>query len=94
MAGVKDGQLFAVMSPEHFLKGAIAGRLQAQRAKGELDLPEGWIYTPGLLITSANVGQIIRRQASITTRADWFRSQVTAILKDKKTYLRPLADAR
>jgi ribose transport system substrate-binding protein len=94
LAGVKDGQLFALMSPEHFLKGAIAGRLIAQHAKGGADLPEGWIYTPGLTVTAANVDQILRRQESDATRADWFRAQVTRIIAEPRTYLRRLVDAR
>ena len=93
LQAVKDGQLVLV-SPEHFVKGAIAGRLQAQLAKDGVALPKGWIYTPGLAITSANVDEIIKRQASLAAKEAWFAPRIDTILQDQKTYLRPLADAR
>jgi ribose transport system substrate-binding protein len=94
LAAVKEGQLFALMSPEHFLNGAIAGQLLARDAKGDLALPRGWFSTPGLAITSANIDQITRRQASTASREAWFRPQIAAIVKDQKSYLRPLTAAR
>ncbi|MDQ1656254.1 MAG: ribose transport system substrate-binding protein [Cryptosporangiaceae bacterium] len=94
LQGVKDGDLFAVMSPEHYLKGAIAGRLQAEHAKAETDLPEGWIYTPGLVVTRGNIEQIVRRQASAAAKSTWFAPGIAKILGGLKSSIRPLADAR
>jgi ribose transport system substrate-binding protein len=94
LAAVKQGQLFALMSPEHFLNGSIAGHLIARDAKGEHALPQGWFATPGLAITSANIDQIIKRQASSAAREDWFRAKAAALLKNQKSYLRPLAGIR
>jgi ribose transport system substrate-binding protein len=94
MQAVKDGELFAVMSPEHYLKGAIAGRLQADHAKGKSDLPEGWIYTPGLVVNGDNIGQIMSREASDAGRSAWFKPKADKIVGNVKSSLRPLADAR
>lgn len=94
LAAVADGQLFALMSPEHFLNGAIAGELLAQDAKGDSAMPQGWFATPGLAITSANIGEITRRQASGAAREAWFRPKIASMLKERKTYLRPLAAVR
>jgi ribose transport system substrate-binding protein len=91
---VKDGALFALVSPEHFLMGAIAGRLQAERAKSGKALPQGWIATPGLLATSANIDEIIRRQSSQATREQWFRAELDRILGDLSPLLRSLDQAR
>jgi ribose transport system substrate-binding protein len=82
------------MSPEHFLNGAIAGELLAQDAKGDSAMPQGWFATPGLAITSANIGEIMRRQASGAAREAWFRPKIASMLKERKTYLRPLAAVR
>jgi ribose transport system substrate-binding protein len=82
------------MSPEHYLKGAIAGRLQAEHAKARTDLPEGWIYTPGLVVTRANIDQIVRRQASEAAKSTWFAPGIAKIMGSLKSSIRPLADAR
>jgi ribose transport system substrate-binding protein len=94
LQGVKDGDLFAVMSPEHYLKGAIAGRLQAEHAKTKTDLPEGWIYTPGLVVTQGNIDQIVRRQASAAAKSAWFTPKIATIMDSLNSSIRPLADAR
>jgi ribose transport system substrate-binding protein len=91
LVAVKQGQLVLV-SPEHFVKGAVAGRLQAQHAKDGKDLPEGWIYIPGLAVNSTNIDAIMARQASLETRAAALGPEIDKVLSDP-SYLRPLADA-
>ena len=90
LQAVKDGDLLLV-SPEHFIKGAIAGRLQAEHAKTGKALPEGWIYTPGLAVDQTNIDAIIARQATPQSRAAALNPQVDKILNDK-SYLRPMSD--
>jgi ribose transport system substrate-binding protein len=94
LAAVKTGQLFAVVSPEHFLKGAIAGQLQARHAKDGNTLPKGWVYVPGLLVTSQNVEEITKRQASDAARSAWFTPHIKEMTGDIDKYLRPLGEAR
>ncbi|HEX9999609.1 MAG TPA: sugar ABC transporter substrate-binding protein [Actinoplanes sp.] len=91
LAAVKAGQLLLV-SPEHFVKGALAGRLQAKHAKDGEALPEGWLYTPGLAVNSDNIDAVLARQATQETRAAALNPQIDAILADK-SHLRPLTDA-
>jgi ribose transport system substrate-binding protein len=90
LQAVKEGNLLLV-SPEHFVKGAIAGQLQAEHAKDGTALPTGWIFTPGLDITFANVDQIIARQVSSSSRGAWFSSQVSQIVHHLDNYLRPMS---
>jgi ribose transport system substrate-binding protein len=92
LQAVKDGDLVLV-SPEHYLKGAIAGRLQAEHARTGKALPKGWIYTPGLAVTPANIDEIITRQASPAAKESWFAPKIKQILDHTSTYLRPLSAA-
>jgi ribose transport system substrate-binding protein len=87
LQAVKDGDLL-LMSPEHFVKGALAGRLQAKHAKDGAALPEGWLYTPGLAVNQANIDAIVSRQTSVEAREAYFAAQIDKILSDK-SYLRP-----
>ena len=90
LTAVKAGELVLV-SPEHFVKGEVAGWLQAQHAKDGEPLPEGWIYIPSLAVNQSNVDQIIARQASTEATATAVSAQVDKILGDK-SYLRKLSE--
>src|SRR2546430_2112312 len=90
MQGAKDGQLFALVSPEHSLKGSIAGWLEAVHASNGKPIPEGWIYTPGLLVTSTNIDKIIERQASDANKLAWFKPPIDKMTADLSRYVRPL----
>jgi ribose transport system substrate-binding protein len=91
LQAVKDGDLVLV-SPEHFVKGAIAGRLQAKHAKDGRPLPSGWIYAPGLVVNAGNVDIVMARQASLPAKLAYFAPVVENILGDP-SYLRPLEQA-
>lgn len=91
---VKDRVLVATVSPEHYLKGALAGWVLAQHATGRGSPPEGWIYTPGLAITSANVDEILRRQESEASRAAWYQAQIDAYIADTGQFTRSFDQAR
>jgi ribose transport system substrate-binding protein len=94
LQAVRDGQLFAVVSPDHFLTAAIAGWLLAEQAKGARALPQGWYAQPGLLVTSANVDQIIWRESSEANKLAWFRPQLDRATSDLAPFLRPLEQVR
>ena len=81
-----------LVSPEHFLKGALAGRLQARTAKGEGDLPTGWVYVPGLAVTPRNVDAVSARQASAESRRAALMPQVDRIFGDLPRHVRALRD--
>ncbi|MGI5507129.1 sugar ABC transporter substrate-binding protein [Lentzea sp. CA-135723] len=92
LQGVKDGHLFATVSAEHFLKGAVAGWLLAEHTKGR-PLPEGWIVSPGLLVQASNVDEVVRRQATEESRLAAARPQIDELIGSAK-HLRPLDQAR
>ncbi|HUQ60762.1 sugar ABC transporter substrate-binding protein [Lentzea sp.] len=94
LQGVKEGHLFATISAEHFLKGAVAGWMLAQHAKSGRKLPEGWFVAPGLLVQQSNVDEIIRRQSGEATRLAAARPRIDALTADPLKYLRPLDQAR
>jgi ribose transport system substrate-binding protein len=94
LQAIKDGQLFAAVSPEHFLNTAVAGRLMAEHARGARPLPEGWLVTPGLVVDPANVDDIIRRQSSEAGKLAWTKPQLENIISNQDRFLRPLDQAR
>ncbi|WP_127128773.1 sugar ABC transporter substrate-binding protein [Georgenia sp. SYP-B2076] len=72
LAAVEDGRLFALSSPEHWLKGYIAIQLLIDAQRACEPLVEGWWNSGSLLIDSSNVGDVIERQADEETRKEWF----------------------
>lgn len=94
LRGVKDGHLLASTSAEHFVKGAVAGWLLAEHAKDARQLPEGWFATPGLVVTSSNVDEIISRQASEASKLAWSRPQIDTLTANLDGYMRPLDQIR
>lgn len=94
LQGVKDGHLFASVSAEQFLKGAVAGWLLAEHAKNGRALPRGWLVAPGLVVQASNVDEIIRRQSSETNRLVSARPQIAALTADAMKHLRSLDQAR
>lgn len=90
LAAVKRGDLVLV-SPEHFIKGEVAGRLQAQHAKDGKPLPEGWIYTPGLAVNRDNIDEVVTRQASPQAKAAGLAAEIDKIMAGS-AHPRPLED--
>jgi ribose transport system substrate-binding protein len=78
LQAVKRGQL-VLLSPEQFLKGAVAGRLLAEHARDLRALPQGWIKIPGLPVTPATVDTVLRRQASATNQEAALRAELDGI---------------
>ncbi len=91
LQGVKNGYIFALVSPEHWLKGYIAIKLLAAHAQTGKALPNGW-WNPGyLLVTKANANKIIARQKSEATRYAYFSKQANAELANPSKYLEPMS---
>lgn len=88
LKGVKDGHIVLV-SPEHFLKGAIAGRVLARKAKDGDALPQGWLYIAGLAVNRSNIDAIMARQASLQAKTAYFEPLIQTALTDPAA-LRPL----
>ncbi|GLY97330.1 substrate-binding domain-containing protein [Actinoplanes sp. NBRC 103695] len=85
---------YALVSPETFVQGAVAGHLQAGYAKRSLTLPSGWVVTPALPITRSNAADILARQSSTKSRAEAAQLVVREIVTHLSDHLLPLADAR
>lgn len=94
LAAVMRGELIAVVSPEHYLKGMVAGRIQAERVTRGNRLPTGWIVIPGSTVTAANVAEIEQRQSSPAAKRAWAQPKAIALLKNLKNVRRSLSDAR
>ncbi len=90
LQAVKDGRVYALADPEHWLKGYIAIALLARRARDGTALPKGW-WNPGAsLVTAKNIDDILARQRNSTTRTAWYKATVDKQLADPSAYLQPL----
>jgi ribose transport system substrate-binding protein len=90
LQAVKDGRVYALADPEHWLKGYIAIALLARRARDGTALPKGW-WNPGAsLVTARNIDDILARQRNSATRTAWYKATVDKQLADPSAYLQPL----
>jgi ribose transport system substrate-binding protein len=71
--GVKNGYLFALSSPEHFMKGYIAVHEIIKQDRTCKKMPSGWWNSGTLLINKKNVDSVIARQKNNKTRLAWFQ---------------------
>jgi ribose transport system substrate-binding protein len=89
--GVKAGYIFALVSPEHWLKGYIAIKLLAKHAQTGAALPKGW-WNPGyLVVNKSNVDKIIARQKNAQTRYAYFSKEANAELANPSRYIKPFS---
>ncbi|RFS86506.1 sugar ABC transporter substrate-binding protein [Actinomadura spongiicola] len=93
LKAVKDGSLFALSSPEHWLKGYIAIQMLIQSKRDGKKLPEGW-WNPGtLVVNGGNVEEVMKRQANEQSRNAYFKALADKQLDDPDKYLKPLDQA-
>jgi ABC-type sugar transport system substrate-binding protein len=76
LQAVQDGTNFALVDPQHFLKGYVAARLLIEHALNGTDLPQGWWVSPSELVTKDNVQEIMDRQESSDTKLAWYRDVI------------------
>jgi ABC-type sugar transport system substrate-binding protein len=77
MQAVKEGGvLFALSSPEHWMKGYIATHLLIDAKRKCKPVPEGWWNSGNLLIDKSNVDEIIARQQTPESRKTWFKKEI------------------
>jgi ABC-type sugar transport system substrate-binding protein len=90
LQAVKDGRVYALADPEHWLKGYIAIALLARQARDGMPMPKGW-WNPGAsLVTAKNVDAILERQRDSRTRTAWYKATVDKQLANPSAYLKPL----
>jgi ribose transport system substrate-binding protein len=90
LEAVKDGRVYALADPEHWLKGYIAIALLARQALDGTAMPKGW-WNPGAsLVTAKNIDRILERQQSGATRTAYYRATVDRELANPSAYLKPI----
>jgi ribose transport system substrate-binding protein len=93
LLAIKDGLVYSLASPEHWLKGYIAVRLLVQHARRGQSLPQGWWNPGALVVDQSNVESIIARQKDEASRATWFTQTVNKQFANQSKYVQPLSAA-
>jgi ribose transport system substrate-binding protein len=91
LQAIANGTNFALVDPEHFLKGYIAMRLLIMHALYGDAIPQGWWNPGSLLVTQSNVQQIIKRQASLAAKGQFYQTTIDQEFADPTTQIKPLA---
>lgn len=79
---VKAGTIFALSSPEHWMKGYIALHLLIQAKRQCKAVPEGWWNSGNLLVDKTNIDDILARQQTPESRKAWFKKEIDKQLAD------------
>jgi ribose transport system substrate-binding protein len=94
LQAVQNGVNFALVDPEHFLKGYVAMRLLIEHALHGTAIPGGW-WNPGAqLVTPSNVQEIIARQVSLETKGQYYQPIIAREFADQAAYIKPLDQAK
>ncbi|MCX4987264.1 MULTISPECIES: sugar ABC transporter substrate-binding protein [unclassified Streptomyces] len=92
---VKDGSNFVTIDPQHFLKGYLSTAMLIDAVRDhDGKLPEGWFLSPGGVVDTSNIDEIITRQKSAKAAYDWYKPTIDKLLGNQKAQLKPLKDAR
>jgi ABC-type sugar transport system substrate-binding protein len=93
LQAVKNGYVYALGDPQHFLKGYVAISLLADNATGKQKLPEGWFNPGSGIVTSANVDKVIAREQNNDTRTAYYKPILDKELANPSAYIKPLSEA-
>ncbi|RSM64285.1 ribose ABC transporter substrate-binding protein [Actinoplanes sp. ATCC 53533] len=91
VAAVQSGSVFALSSPEHWMKGYVALHLLIQSKRTCTPVPEGWWNSGNLLVDKSNVESIAKRQASPESRTAYFQAEIAKQLANPP--IKPLSEA-
>ncbi|MFG2549723.1 sugar ABC transporter substrate-binding protein [Streptomyces sp. NPDC048581] len=92
---VEDGSNFVAIDPQHFLKGYLSTAILVESVRGhDGKLPDGWFLSPGGVVDSSNIDEIITRQKSAKAAYDWYKPTIDKLLGDQEGNMHPLKDAR
>ncbi|MFF5493500.1 sugar ABC transporter substrate-binding protein [Streptomyces aquilus] len=95
LEAVKDGSNFVAIDPQHFLKGYLSTAILIRSVRdNDGKLPDGWFLSPGGVVDSANIDEIIARQKSAEAAYDWYKPTIDKLLGDQDAQMHPLKDAR
>ena len=94
LQAVQNGVNFALVDPEHFLKGYVAMRLLIEHALHGTAIPKGW-WNPGAqLVTQTNVASIIAREATLATKGAYFQPIIDKEFADPSAQIKPYNEAK
>ena len=94
LQAVQNGVNFALIDPEHFLKGYVAMRLLIEHAMHGTAIPKGW-WNPGAqLVTQANVQAIVARQATLATKGAYYQPIIDREFADPAAQIKPYDQAK
>lgn len=93
LQAIANGTNFALVDPEHFLKGYVAMRLLIEHALYGNSIPQGWWNTGALLVTQANVQQIIKRQTSLESKGRFYQEIINQQFANPNAQIKPLDQA-
>lgn len=94
LQAVQNGINYALVDPEHFLKGYVAMRLLIEHALHGTAIPKGW-WNPGAqLVTQANVQAIIARQATLATKGTYYQPIIDKEFANPVAQIKPYDQAK
>jgi ribose transport system substrate-binding protein len=67
LQGIKDGVGGAAIGQQPFLQGYVAMKLLLKKVVDKANFPRGWVDTGVETVTSANVDQVMAREASLSS---------------------------
>jgi ABC-type sugar transport system substrate-binding protein len=91
VSAVQSGSVFALSSPEHWMKGYIAMHLLIQSKRTCKPIPEGWWNSGNLLVDKSNVASIQARQVNPASRTAYFQAEIKKQLANPP--IKPLSEA-
>jgi ABC-type sugar transport system substrate-binding protein len=94
LQSVANGTNFALVDPEHFLKGYVAMRLLIEHALQGTAIPQGWWNPGALLVTQTNVQDIITRQTSFDAKAQFYQPIIDKEFANPAAQIAPLSQAK
>jgi len=93
LQAVQNGVNYALVDPEHFLKGYVAMRLLIEHALHGTAIPKGW-WNPGAqLVVQSNVQTIIDRQKSLDTKGAYYQPIIAKEFADPAAQIKPYDQA-
>lgn len=94
LQAVQNGVNYALVDPEHFLKGYVAMRLLIEHALRGTAIPKGW-WNPGAqLVVQSNVQSIIDRQATLETKGAYYQPIIDKEFANPTAQIKPYDQAK
>lgn len=93
VAGIEEGIILASSNVHWWLEGYSTVRLLAEAARGEREMPEGFIDVGFTMITQDNVEEIAERNASKANTDEWYAPKLKELFDNLEAHTHPLEDA-